>query len=137
MSAHRNSCFPVVTAARALQQHKNTANATSGSGPSGPEPAPGQLFALALASISLIGPLAVHLFMPVIPAVKIALGLSEASAQLTFSIALYSMAFATLMSSRAAWRANKRECRDALASVELKQAPEVAVLRNESREFFD
>ena len=31
---------------------------------------PGPLFALALASISFIGPLAVHLFMPVIPAVK-------------------------------------------------------------------
>ena len=37
---------------------------------------PGPLFALALASISLIGPLAVHLFMPVIPAVRAALGLS-------------------------------------------------------------
>src|SRR5580698_7725351 len=50
---------------------------------------PGPLFALALASISLIGPLAVHLFMPVIPAVKAALGLSDALAQLTFSIALF------------------------------------------------
>ena len=57
---------------------------------------PGPLFALALASISLIGPLAVHLFMPVIPAVKAALGLSDALAQLTFSIALFGMAFATL-----------------------------------------
>lgn len=57
----------------------------------------GRLFALALASISLIGPLAVHLFMPVIPAVKAALGLSEPLAQLTFSIALFSMAFATLV----------------------------------------
>src|ERR1700751_6102272 len=57
---------------------------------------PGPLFALALASISLIGPLAVHLFMPVIPAVKAALGLSEATAQLTFSVALFGMAFATL-----------------------------------------
>jgi DHA1 family bicyclomycin/chloramphenicol resistance-like MFS transporter len=58
---------------------------------------PGPLFALALASISLIGPLAVHLFMPVIPAVKVALGLSDALAQLTFSIALFSMALATLV----------------------------------------
>jgi MFS transporter, DHA1 family, multidrug resistance protein len=58
---------------------------------------PGPLFALALASISLISPLAVHLFMPVIPAVKAALGLSDALAQLTFSIALFSMAFATLI----------------------------------------
>ncbi len=58
--------------------------------------APGPLFALALASISLISPLAVHLFMPAIPAVKAALGLSDSLAQLTFSIALFSMAFATL-----------------------------------------
>ena len=62
-----------------------------------PLSATGPLFTLALASISLIGPLAVHLFMPVIPAVKVALGLSEALAQLTFSIALFSMAFATLV----------------------------------------
>ncbi len=62
-----------------------------------PSAATGPLFTLALASISLIGPLAVHLFMPVIPAVKIALGLSEALAQLTFSIALFSMAVATLV----------------------------------------
>ncbi len=34
--------------------------------------------------------------MPAIPAVKAALGLSESVAQLTFSIALFSMAFATL-----------------------------------------
>jgi DHA1 family bicyclomycin/chloramphenicol resistance-like MFS transporter len=58
---------------------------------------PGPLFALALASISLIGPLAVHLFMPVIPAVKAGLGLSDAMAQFTFSIALFCMAFATLV----------------------------------------
>jgi DHA1 family bicyclomycin/chloramphenicol resistance-like MFS transporter len=58
---------------------------------------PGPLFALALASISLIGPLAIHLFMPVIPAVRAALGLSEAFAQLTFTIALFVMAFATLV----------------------------------------
>jgi MFS transporter, DHA1 family, multidrug resistance protein len=58
---------------------------------------PGPLFALALASISFIGPLAIHLFIPVIPAVRAALGLSEAFAQLTFSIALFVMAFATLV----------------------------------------
>ena len=58
---------------------------------------PPATFALALASISFIGPLAVHLFIPVIPAVKIALGISEALAQLTFSVALFMMAFATLV----------------------------------------
>ena len=58
---------------------------------------PGPAFALALASISFIGPLAIHLFMPVIPAVKAALGISDAMAQLTFSIALFAMAFSTLV----------------------------------------
>ncbi len=62
-----------------------------------PAATPRPLFALALASISLIGPLAVHLFLPVIPAVRAALGLSEALAQLTFTIALFAMAFATLV----------------------------------------
>ena len=47
--------------------------------------------------MALITPLAVHLFFPVIPAVKAALGLSDAEAQLTFSIALFAMAFATLV----------------------------------------
>ena len=45
---------------------------------------------------ALITPLAVHLFFPVIPAVKMALGLSDAYAQFTFSISLFGMAFATL-----------------------------------------
>jgi len=54
------------------------------------------LFAPALASISLIGPLVIHLYFPVIPVVKAALRLSDAEAQLTFSVALFCMAFATL-----------------------------------------
>src|SRR5438128_1297170 len=57
---------------------------------------PDRTFALALASIALIGPLAVHLYLPVIPAIKAALGISDALAQLTFSVSLFGMAFATL-----------------------------------------
>src|SRR6186997_1311194 len=57
---------------------------------------PGRSFTISLALIALITPLAVHLFFPVIPAVKVALGLSDAYAQLTFSISLFGMAFATL-----------------------------------------
>jgi DHA1 family bicyclomycin/chloramphenicol resistance-like MFS transporter len=57
---------------------------------------PGRTFAVSLGLISLITPLAVHLFMPVIPAVKVALSLTDAAAQLTFSISLFGMAFATL-----------------------------------------
>jgi MFS transporter, DHA1 family, multidrug resistance protein len=57
---------------------------------------PSRGFGLALGLIALITPLAVHLFMPVIPAVKQALELTDAMAQLTFTIALFGMAFATL-----------------------------------------
>ena len=57
---------------------------------------PGKMFAFALASVALIGPLAVHLFLPVIPAIKVALDLSDATAQATFSIALIGMAASTL-----------------------------------------
>src|SRR5262245_34223693 len=57
---------------------------------------PGRTFVFALALTALVTPLAVHLFFPVIPAVKKALGLSDAHAQLTFSISLFGMAFATL-----------------------------------------
>jgi DHA1 family bicyclomycin/chloramphenicol resistance-like MFS transporter len=57
---------------------------------------PGRAFTISLGLIALITPLAVHLFFPVIPAVKVALGLSDARAQLTFSIALFGMAFSTL-----------------------------------------
>jgi DHA1 family bicyclomycin/chloramphenicol resistance-like MFS transporter len=57
---------------------------------------PGRSFIISLALTALVTPLAVHLFFPVIPAVKKALGLTDAHAQLTFSIALFGMAFATL-----------------------------------------
>lgn len=59
--------------------------------------APSAVFAVSLASIALIGPLAVHAFLPVIPAVKAGLGLPDATAQLTFSIALFAMACSTLV----------------------------------------
>jgi DHA1 family bicyclomycin/chloramphenicol resistance-like MFS transporter len=59
-------------------------------------PSPGRSFSFALALVALIVPLAVHLFLPAIPAVKAALGLNDAMAQLTFSVSLFAMAFATL-----------------------------------------
>ena len=62
----------------------------------GPPPPTGIFFIPALALISLIGPLAVHLYLPAIPAVKAALGLTDAEAQFTFSISLFCMSFATL-----------------------------------------
>jgi len=58
---------------------------------------PSVAFALALAAISFIGPLAVHAYLPVMPAVRDAFALSEAASQLNFSISLFVMAFATLI----------------------------------------
>ena len=69
---------------------------------------PDRTFALALASIALIGPLAVHLYLPVIPAIKAALGISDALAQLTFSVSLFGMAFATLFYGSLADRYGRR-----------------------------
>jgi DHA1 family bicyclomycin/chloramphenicol resistance-like MFS transporter len=57
---------------------------------------PSTAFAATLALITLIGPLAVHLFLPAIPVVKHELGVSDALAQLTFSAALIAMAISTL-----------------------------------------
>lgn len=53
-------------------------------------------FALALASVALISPLAIHLFLPAIPAVKAEFAISDAAAQLTFSIGVFAMAVSTL-----------------------------------------
>src|SRR5438128_751320 len=69
---------------------------------------PDRTFGLALASIALIGPLAVHLYLPVIPAIKAALGISDALAQLTFSVSLFGMAFATLFYGSLADRYGRR-----------------------------
>jgi DHA1 family bicyclomycin/chloramphenicol resistance-like MFS transporter len=67
------------------------------SGPSAPEQKkPGGIFLLTLALVTAIGPLAVHMFLPVIPSIRQAFGVGEALAQLTFSISLFVMAFATL-----------------------------------------
>ncbi len=60
------------------------------------KPQPGRVFALALGLTALITPLAVHLFFPVIPVVKVAFGINDAMAYLTFSVALFGMAFSTL-----------------------------------------
>ena len=58
---------------------------------------PAPSFGLTLGMVAFIGPLAVHLFFPVIPAVKAAFGLSDALAQFTFSIAVLAMGAATLV----------------------------------------
>jgi DHA1 family bicyclomycin/chloramphenicol resistance-like MFS transporter len=58
---------------------------------------PGWPFVLSLASLGFVGPLAVHLFMPVMPEVKRAFDISSATTGLTFSVTLFVMAVATLV----------------------------------------
>src|SRR6476660_5006409 len=51
---------------------------------------------LVLAALALLGPFAIHLFFPVIPVVKVDFQLTDALAQLAFSIGVFGMAFSTL-----------------------------------------
>ncbi len=50
-----------------------------------------------LAGLTLLTPVTVHLFFPVIPAIKAEFGLSDALAQLTFSVGVFALAFSTLI----------------------------------------
>lgn len=52
---------------------------------------------IALVAITLVGPLSIHLFLPALPHVRRAFAVDEATAQLTFSLAIAVMAFATLI----------------------------------------
>src|SRR3977135_1909565 len=69
---------------------------------------PGPSFGWGVGIITVIGPLAIHLFFPAIPAVKAAFGLSDAMAQFTFSVAVFGMAFATLVYGSLADRYGRR-----------------------------
>src|SRR5256885_8530714 len=53
-------------------------------------------FFIALVSITFIGPLSIHLFIPAMPAVKESFGVSTCLAQLTLSLGMLSMAFFTI-----------------------------------------
>ena len=55
------------------------------------------LFAIVLASVTLIGPLSIHLFLPVLPEVRGAFAITDAVAQTTFSVTQFTMAFMTLV----------------------------------------
>ena len=58
--------------------------------------APGWRFAVALAAIGFVGPLSIHLFLPVMPEVKRVFATSSAVVGAAFSITLFVMAIATL-----------------------------------------
>ena len=59
--------------------------------------APDWRFLATLGSVTLLGPLAIHAFLPAMPAVKAVFAINDAVAGLTFSITLLVMAFATLI----------------------------------------
>jgi len=58
---------------------------------------PGARFATALGAVTLIGPLAVHFFLPIVPAIQNQFGISDALAEFTFTVTLATMAAATLV----------------------------------------
>ena len=57
---------------------------------------PGWLFLVALVTITLIGPLAVHMYIPIMPTIQLAFGVSTVLTTLTFSMVLFVMSFGTL-----------------------------------------
>jgi MFS transporter, DHA1 family, multidrug resistance protein len=67
-----------------------------------------RLIDLILAALALLGPFAIHLFFPVIPVMKTEFGVSDALAQLTFSIGVLGMACATLFYGALADRYGRR-----------------------------
>ena len=61
-----------------------------------------------LASLSLLGPFAIHLFFPLIPVLKGVFELTNAQAQLAFTAGVLGMAFSTLVYGSAADRYGSR-----------------------------
>lgn len=58
---------------------------------------PSRRFLVTLALVSLIGPLAIHMYLPAMPVIKSVFAASDALVGLTYSVALLVMAFSTLV----------------------------------------
>jgi MFS transporter, DHA1 family, multidrug resistance protein len=69
---------------------------------------PGWLFLIALITITLIGPLAVHMYIPIMPTIQQAFGVSTVLTTLTFSMVLFVMAFGTLIYGSASDRYGRK-----------------------------
>lgn len=65
-------------------------------------------FLATLAAITLIGPLSLHAFLPVMPEVKATFGISDALAGFTFTVSLYIIGFATLVYGSLSDRCGRR-----------------------------
>ena len=72
------------------------------------ERGPGWLFLVALVTITLIGPLAVHMYIPIMPTIQQAFGVSTVLTTLTFSMVLFVMAFGTLVYGSASDRYGRK-----------------------------
>ena len=72
------------------------------------EGGPGWLFLVALITITLIGPLAVHMYIPIMPTIQQAFGVSTFMTTLTFSMVLFVMAFGTLIYGSASDRYGRK-----------------------------
>jgi DHA1 family bicyclomycin/chloramphenicol resistance-like MFS transporter len=66
------------------------------------------LFLIALVTITLIGPLAVHMYIPIMPTIQQAFGVSTVMTTLTFSMVLFVMAFGTLIYGSASDRYGRK-----------------------------
>jgi len=69
---------------------------------------PGWLFLVALVTITMIGPLAVHMYIPIMPTIQQAFGVSTIMTTLTFSMVLFVMAFGTLIYGSASDRYGRK-----------------------------
>jgi DHA1 family bicyclomycin/chloramphenicol resistance-like MFS transporter len=58
---------------------------------------PGALLFAALVTVTYVGPLSIHMFLPALPYVRQALDIDQSSAQLTYGLAMLAMAFATVV----------------------------------------
>ncbi len=59
-------------------------------------PKPARLFLLVLVAATAVGPLSMQIFLPALPAIQAAFGVTAALAQLALSISFFAIAFATL-----------------------------------------
>ncbi|MEC7488830.1 MAG: multidrug effflux MFS transporter [Pseudomonadota bacterium] len=66
------------------------------------------LFLVALIAVTLVGPLAVHMYLPIMPTIQQAFGVSTAMTTFTFSMVLFVMAFGTLIYGRISDRLGRK-----------------------------
>ena len=69
---------------------------------------PGWLFLVALVAVTMIGPLAVHMYIPIMPTIQQVFGVSTTLTTLTFSMVFFVMACGTLLYGQASDRFGRK-----------------------------